>query len=289
MNIIKTTLGMAMLFALFMAIGQMLGGQSGATIGFAFALIMNFGAYWFSDSIALMSSGAVPVAEPEAPELYAMVRHLAEKANLPTPRIYRIPTEQPNAFATGRDPAHAAIAVTDGIWRSLSREELEGVLAHELSHVKHRDTLISTIVATLAGAIGMVASMARWAALFGGLLRDDDDDGGPIAALVLMIVAPIAALLIQLAISRYREFDADAGAAKITGRPLALAGALEKIERIAEGRPLQVNPSFSHLYIVNPMGGDRLSWLMGLFRTHPPTPERVARLESMAAHMRSDR
>lgn len=275
-----------MLFVLLMAAGQAFGGQSGLMIGFVFALGTNAAAYWFSDRIALAMSGAIEVSEAEAPEMHQMVARLAAQAGLPTPRVYRIPAGQPNAFATGRDPAHAAVAITDGIWNILSRDELEGVIAHELAHVKHRDTLICTVAATMVGVISYLSQIAQWTAMLGGLRDDDDEGGGGIAgALIMMIVGPIAALLIQLAISRSREFDADLGGAKITGKPLALASALQKIERVAEGAPLDVNPSYAHMYIVNPLGGDNLRAIATLFRTHPLTKERVARLEALAARM----
>jgi heat shock protein HtpX len=274
---------MAGLFSVMMFFGQLVGGHAGLMFGFLIALATNGIAYWFSDKIALATNQAQELTEAQAPELFGIVRRLAQQAGLPMPRVYRVPTRQPNAFATGRDPQHAAIAVTDGIWQMLSRDELEGVLAHELAHVKHRDTLITTVVATMAGAISFMAQILQFEAFFGGLGDRDNRGGNVIGLIAMMILAPIVALIIQLAISRSREFEADRGGALITGRPLALASALEKIENVAERAPLNVNPSYAHLFIVNPMGGDKLRWISALFRTHPLTQDRVARLEAMAA------
>jgi len=288
MNTLKTGLLMALLFGLFMALGRWLGGPGGLVIGFALALATNFFAYWFSDKMALAMSGAQEVDEARAPDLYAMVRRLARNANLPMPRVYVTPAPQPNAFATGRNPQHSAVAVTQGILQLLPPDELEGVLAHELAHIKNRDILISSIAATMGGAISMVAQMAQFSALFGGLNRSNDDEEGsgganPLGLLVGIIVAPLAAFLIQMAISRTREYGADRGGAEISGKPLALARALRRIETYAERAPMNINPAASHMYIINPLGGDTLKSLATLFRTHPLTDERVARLEALAA------
>jgi len=240
---------------------------------------MNLGSYWFSDKIVLAIYGAQPIDEARAPGLYAIVRRLTTRAGLPMPRVYLIPTETPNAFATGRDPHHSAVAVTEGIMRLLNEDELEGVLAHELAHVKNRDVLISTIAATLAGAITYLAHMAQWAAMFGGRSSDDENRGGnPLGLILMAVLAPLAAMLVQLAVSRAREFQADATGARVAGRPWGLAQALEKLERANKIAPMAVNPSTAHLFIVNPLGGDVL---MRLFSTHPPLEERIARLRAM--------
>lgn len=287
MNALKTGVLMAMLMALLMGLGWWLGGQRGLIVGFGFALISNFIAYWFSDKIALMMGRAREVSEAEAPELYAIVARLSQRAGLPMPRVYIADSPQPNAFATGRDPEHSAVAATTAILQMLSPDELEGVLAHELSHVKHRDVLISSIAATIAGTIGFVASMARWGMMFGGYGygRDDRDRGNPLLILVGTMVAGLAATLIQLAISRSREYAADQGGGELSGKPLALASALARIERGAERMPMNVNPAAAHLYIINPLGGEALRGIAALFRTHPPTEERIARLEEQAREM----
>ena len=266
---------------LLVFVGAAIGGRSGMIFAFAIATIMNFGTYWFSDKIVLRMYRAQPVSEAEAPELYAIVRTLVQKAGLPMPKVYIIPEATPNAFATGRNPEHVVVAVTQGIMKLLSREELSGVIAHELAHIRHRDMLTGTIVATIAGAISMLAQMAQWAMLFGGGSRRDDDEGGsPIAALVMMIVAPIAAMLVQMAISRTREYDADAGGAKIAGNPLGLANALLKLEKGNEVIPMaDAKPATAHMFIVNPLHG---GGLMKLFSTHPPIAERVKRMNEMA-------
>jgi heat shock protein HtpX len=239
---------------------------------------MNFFAYWFSDKIVLKMYRAKEVTEAEAPELYGTVRRLAQKAEIPMPRVYIIDQEQPNAFATGRNPGHAAVAVTTGIMRILSKEELQGVIGHELAHVKHRDILISTIAATIAAAISFLAQMAQWAMIFGH--RGDDDEGGsPIAALVMMIVGPIAAMIIQMAISRSREYVADEGGARIAGNPRYLSGALRKLHQASQKIPMKANPATSHMFIVNPLSG---GGILKLFSTHPPIEERISRLESMS-------
>ncbi len=258
--------------------GAALGGRQGMTFALMIAFFMNFISYFFSDKIVLMMYRAKEVTESEAPVLYRIVRRLTQKAGMPMPKVYIIPDMSPNAFATGRNPEHAAVAATEGIMQILTEEELAGVMAHELSHVLHRDILISTVAATIAGAISYLAQMAQWAMIFGGGRRRDDD-GNPIAALVMMIVAPIAAMMIQLAISRAREYSADEGGAKLLGDPLALASALKKLTRGVQAMPMQTNPATSHLFIVNPLSG---RGVMKLFSTHPPLEERIARLEAMA-------
>jgi heat shock protein HtpX len=279
MNTLKTGLLLGALTGLLMLIGGWFGGQNGVVIAFIFAMVMNLGSYWFSDKLVLSMYHAQPVSENEAPELYAMVKTLAMKASLPMPRVYIIPGETPNAFATGRDEHHAVVAVTEGILRILNREELEGVLAHELTHIKNRDILIGSIAATLAGAIVMLANMAQWAAIFGGGRSDDDEGGGGIVGLILMaVLAPLAATIIQMAISRSREYMADDGGARISGKPYGLAGALEKLSRASQAIPMEANPSTAHMFIVNPLTGRSL---MNLFSTHPPIEERIARLRSM--------
>ncbi len=266
---------------LLLAVGSAIGGRSGLVIAFVFSLLMNFFAYWFSDKIVLAMYGARQVTEAEAPKLHAMVRRLATRAGLPMPKVYVIPSLTPNAFATGRNPQNAAVAVTEGILRLLDEDELEGVLGHELAHVKHRDILTATIVATMVGAITFLARMAQWSLFFFGG-RDRENNTNWIAELVLIIVAPIAAVLIQLAISRAREFAADEGGAKISGKPLALANALRKLERGVESIPMEARPETAHMFIVNPLRGDGI---MKLFSTHPPIKERIARLEKLAREM----
>jgi len=279
MNTIKTALLLGALTGLLMLIGGLFGGQQGVVIAFIFAMVMNFGSYWFSDKLVLRMYKARPVSESEAPELHAMVKNLALKASLPMPHVYIIPGDTPNAFATGRDERHAVVAVTEGILRILDRDELEGVISHELTHIKNRDMLIGSIAATLAGTIVMLAHMAQWAAIFGGASRDDEEGGGGIIGLILMaVLAPMAAAIIQMAISRSREYLADAGGAKISGKPYDLAGALEKLSRASREIPMEANPSTAHMFIVNPL--TRRS-LMNLFSTHPPIEERIARLRSM--------
>jgi heat shock protein HtpX len=263
-----------------MLIGQWLGGSQGLVIAFVFAVLMNFGSYWFSDKIVLAMYRAREVSEAEAPMLYRIVHNLAVRAGMPMPRLYIIPSESPNAFATGRNPQHAAVAVTEGILRLMNERELTGVLAHELSHVQNRDILISSIAATLAGVVMMVANMARWAAFFGGMNRDDREGGGGIIGLIAMsILAPVAAAIIQMAISRTREYEADASGARMSGDPLGLASALGKLGAASERIPLDASPQTSHLFIVNPLSGRSL---MQLFSTHPPLEERITRLRRMA-------
>ena len=280
-NLFKTAVLLAALTSLVVLIGQAIGGQQGMLIAFILAVAMNFGSYWFSDRIVLAMYRAQPIEEAQAPDLYRIVRRLTTRASIPMPRVYLIPGDTPNAFATGRSPQHAAVAVTEGIMRMLDDEELEGVLAHELSHVKNRDTLTMTIAATLAGVITYLAHMAQWAAIFGGGRRDDEEGsgGGVFGALLMAILAPIAAMLIQLAISRAREFQADASGAQLAGRPWGLAKALEKLEMASRMAPMDATPATAHLFIVNPLRGEGLATL---FSTHPPIQERIARLRAMA-------
>lgn len=258
--------------------GGAFGGKQGMTIALIFALGMNFFSYWYSDRIILAMYRARRVTEPEAPELHGMVRELAAKAGMPMPKLYMVEADQPNAFATGRNPEHAALAVTTGIMRILSQEELRGVIGHELAHIRHRDILISTIAATIAGAISYLAYMAQWAAIFGRL--DDDEGGSPIAALAMMIVAPLAALIVQMAISRSREFEADTGGAELAGNPRYLSSALRKLQMATQKIPMKANPATSHLFIVNPLSGRGIT---RLFSTHPPLEERIRRLEGLSA------
>jgi len=279
----KTGMLMIVLTALLVLIGQLVGGPRGAVAMFAIAAGMNFLTFFFSDRIVLAMYGAQPVASrADAPELWDAVEEQARRAGLPMPRVYVIPQEAPNAFATGRSPRHAAVAATQGILRSLSRRELAGVIAHELAHVKHRDTLISTLVATLAGAIMMIASIGRWGMMFGGGRRDDEDRNplGAILGIAVLILAPIAAVLIQMAISRSREYAADAAGARASGQPLGLANALRRLEVAAGRTPMPASPATSHLFIVNPLSAQGVA---GLFSTHPRTADRIARLEAIAA------
>jgi heat shock protein HtpX len=278
MNGLKTLMLLMLLTLLLVWGGAALGGKQGMTIALMMAFFINFVSYFFSDKIVLAMYRAQQVTEAEAPVLYRIVRRLSQKAGIPMPKVYIIPDSSPNAFATGRNPSHAAVAATEGIMQILSEDELSGVMAHELAHVLHRDILISTIAATIAGAISYLAQMAQWAMIFGGGRRNDDEGGNPIAALVMMIVAPIAALLIQMAISRSREFSADEGGASLQGNPMPLANALRKLEKGVSMIPMQANPATSHLFIVNPLSGKSL---MKLFSTHPPIEERIARLEAM--------
>jgi heat shock protein HtpX len=277
-NIFKTAMLLAILTAMLVLIGGAIGGQQGMVVAFLLALVMNFFSYWFSDRIVLAMYGARPIEEGQAPALYAMVRRLATRAGVPMPRVYLIPSDTPNAFATGRNPQHAAVAVTEGIMRLLDEDELEGVLAHELSHVTNRDVLISTIAATLAGAITYLAHMAQWAAMFGGGREDDEGGSNPFALILMAVLAPLAAMLVQLAVSRAREYQADASGAKLAGKPWELAKALEKLQMAQQVVPMAANPSTAHLFIVNPLSGQAL---MNLFSTHPPIAERIARLRAM--------
>jgi heat shock protein HtpX len=277
-NVFKTALLLAVLTVMLVLLGGAIGGRQGMFIAFILALVMNFASYWWSDKIVLAMYRAQPITEAQAPGLYNMVRRLASKAGVPMPRVYLIPSEQPNAFATGRSPEHAVVAVTEGIMRVLDDDELEGVLAHELAHVVNRDVLISTIAATLAGAITYLAHMAQWAAIFGGGRHDDEDAPSPIVMMLMAIVAPLAALLVQMAVSRSREFQADATGARLAGRTWGLSKALEKLEMASHAVPMNANPATAHLFIVNPLSGRAL---MKLFSTHPPMHERIARLRAM--------
>jgi heat shock protein HtpX len=274
-NSIRTGILLAGLTVLVMIIGHLLGGRQGTIIAFFFAVIMNFGSYWFSDKIVLSIYRAKPVSEAEAPQLHRLVRQLTQQSGLPMPKICVMPSESPNAFATGRDPNHAVVAVTQGILRLLSEDELKGVLAHELAHIKHRDILIGSIAATMAGAIMMIAYMARWAALFGGLGDRDDDGGGVIGLIAMSILAPIAAMVIQMAISRSREYAADAAGASYAGSPYGLAKALQKISSASKRIPMQAQPSTAHMFIMNPLSGKSM---MNLFSTHPPVEKRIEKL-----------
>lgn len=282
MNWIKTFFLMGVLTALFMGVGYGIGKFNGMLIAFFLAAVMNFAGYWFSDKLVLAMYRAQPLSESDSPQIYSMIDRLTHQAGLPMPKLYLIDTDMPNAFATGRDPNHAAVAVTSGLMRLLGSDEVEGVIAHELAHVKNRDILIGTIAATMAGAIMIFARMAQFAAIFGGMRSDDDDRGGGIGALLIAIVAAVAASLIQLAISRSREYQADYTGAKISGKPLGLANALLKLERGNELPHEEPVPATAHMFIVNPLNG---GGLMSLFSTHPPIPERVARLQAIAREM----
>lgn len=281
MNNLKALTLMGLLTVLLVVIGSAVGGPRGAGTFFIIALGMNLFSYFFSDKMAIAMTRSQPVSEQQAPELYEVVRRLTQRAGLPMPRIYITPSEQPNAFATGRNPQHAAVAVTNGLLHLCNREELEGVLGHELAHVRNRDILISTIAAALAGAITWIGNMLQWGAMFGGIGRDNEDNQGALGlagTLAMAIIAPLAATLIQLAISRSREYQADQVGARIAGSSEGLANALLKLERGARYAPMEVNPATSHLFIVNPLSGQSL---MKLFSTHPPIEERVKRLRAM--------
>lgn len=274
-NTLKTTFLLGALTGLLMMFGQLFGGRTGMVVAFGFAVLMNFGSYWFSDRIVLAIYRAKPVSEADDPGLHAMVRNLSSRAGLPMPRIYRIPQAAPNAFATGRNPKNAVVAVTDGIRQLLTDEELSGVIGHELAHIGHRDILISSIAATLAGAIMMLANMARWALIFGG---GRDDDHNPFGAFLMAILAPIAAIIIQMAISRSREFQADEAGARIAGNPTHLASALGKLSMASKRLPMASNPATSHMFIVKPFSGRSI---LELFSTHPPVEKRIERLNRM--------
>ena len=278
MNVFKTTVLLVCLTLLLILVGGLVGGRSGMVFALVLAAVMNFTSYWFSDKIVLKIYRAQKIEEKDDPRLYRIVRTATQNARLPMPQVYVIPTDSPNAFATGRNPNHAAVVATHGILKILDDDELEGVISHELAHIKNRDILTASVVATIAGAIGMLAFMARWAAIFGGY-GSDSNRGGGLGLLVTAIVAPIAAMLIQLAISRSREYAADQGAASISHKPLALAQALEKLQNASKRIPLEANPSTAHLFIVNPLRGGGIA---SLFSTHPPVKERVARLRKMA-------
>jgi len=274
MNTIKLVLLLSSLAGILMIIGYFVAGKIGVVIAFVLSMVLNFGSYWYSDQLVLKMSGAQEVTEASAPQLYATVRTLAEKANLPMPRVYIMQQDSPNAFATGRNPEHAAVAVTTGIMKILNKDELSGVIAHELSHIQNRDTLIGTVAATMAGAVVMVATVARWGAVFGM----GEDGGRTLGLIATAIVAPIAATLIQMAISRSREYLADERGARMSGKPQALAGALAKLGRGVQAKPMDANPSTAHLFIVNPFSG---STVMNLFSTHPPIEKRIERLMKM--------
>jgi heat shock protein HtpX len=281
MNTTKTIVLMVGLTVLLVFVGGAFGGRQGMMLMFLIAFGMNMFSYWFSDKIVLKMYSARQVTEAEAPVLYGVTQNLALKMNIPMPKVYVIPSDAPNAFATGRNPSHAAVAATEGILRLLSRDELEGVMAHELAHVRNRDILIGTIAATVAGAISMIANMAQWAMIFGGFggRRDEDEGGGSMVGGILMIIlAPIAAALIQMAISRSREYQADATGARVCGNPLSLANALRKLHMGSQRIPMDANPATAHMFIVNPLRG---GGLVNLFSTHPPMEERIARLEKM--------
>ncbi len=278
MNTMKTFLLMGVLTVLFVTIGGALGGQSGMTMALLFAGVMNFVSYWWSDKIVLRMYGARELSPTEAPDLFRMTEELTQRAGLPMPKLYMIEGDQPNAFATGRDPQHAAVAVTEGITRLLTRDELRGVIAHELAHIKNRDILIGTIAATFAGAISYLANMAQWAMIFGGRSSDDEEGSNPVTGILMMILAPIAAMLVQMAISRSREFLADETGAQMSGNPLSLASALRRLHAGSESIPMDATPATAHMFIVNPLSGGSF---MSLFSTHPPMEERIARLEAM--------
>lgn len=284
MNTLKTGLLLAVLTVLLVAIGQLLGGSQGATIAFIFALLMNLGAYWFSDKIVLAMYRAKPLEEAEAPQVYRVVREIASRSGMPMPKLYWMPTVTPNAFATGRSPKHAAVAVTSGLLKLVNEEELKGVLAHELSHVKNRDTLVMSVAAAIAGAIMMLARMAEWSLWFGGSRSRDGENRGAgalqlVVMLLIAILAPLTAMLIQMAISRTREYGADDTGAHLAGSPYGLASALEKLDQATRAYPLpNANPATTHLFIVNPLSAGAIATL---FSTHPPIAERIRRLRSM--------
>lgn len=286
-NQFKTTVLLTLMTVFIMVVGRILGGQQGMIIALVFAGAMNFFSYWFSDKMVLRMYRAEEVSPSQAPELYGMVEELAQRAGLPMPKVYIIPQDSPNAFATGRNPENAVVAVTRGLLNLMNREEIKGVLAHELGHVKNRDILIGTIAATMAGAVMMLANMAKWGAIFGGFRGNDEEGGGGmIGVIVTAIIAPIAAMLIQMAISRSREYLADATAAQITGNPEGLAGALEKLGAYSGRIPMQAEAATAHMFITNPLSGRSM---MSLFSTHPPIEERVARLRNERPRRPSER
>jgi len=278
MNAIKTTLLLGALTVLLVYGGMALGGEQGMILAFVFAVVMNFGAYFYSDKLVLKMYKAQPVTEAEFPEVYSMVRDLCRRAEIPLPKVYRIPSPQPNAFATGRNPEHAAIAFTDGILNMLNADEFKGVLAHELAHVKNRDILIGTIVATMAGAISMLANIAQWGMIFGGGRGGREGGGHPLVHILMIIIAPIAALLVQMAISRTREYQADRTGAELMGTPVPLANALAKMDRSAKQIPMDAEPATAHMFIVSPLSGKDM---MSLFSTHPPMEKRIAALMAL--------
>lgn len=269
---------MAVLSILLVLLGGAIGGQSGAMIFFLISLGINFFGYYNSDKVAIKMTKSQPISEEQAPQLYQMVRNLTKRAQMPMPRLYITPSQQPNAFATGRNPEHSAVAITEGLIRMLNKEELEGVIAHELAHIKNRDVLVGTIAASMAGAVTMIGHMLQWTAIFGGMGGDDDEGIGGIGALALAILAPIAAMIIQMAISRSREYGADATGAQIAGNTNGLANALLKLERAAHSVPMKVDPAASHLFIVNPLSGASMA---KLFSTHPAIEDRVGRLKQL--------
>lgn len=279
-NTLKTGFLLAVMTVLFLLVGEAVGGRNGMVMAFGIAVLMNFGSYWFSDKIVLRMYGAKEVTEAEAPQLHGVVRRLSLAAGLPMPKVYIMPTDSPNAFATGRNPQHAAVAVTEGIVRILSADELEGVLAHELAHVKNRDILVGTVAATLAGAVMMLARFAQFAAIFGGGGRDRDEEGGGgiLGLLFMAIVAPLGAMLVQMAVSRSREYLADETGAKVCGKPMSLARALEKISGASRAVPMGASPATAHMFIVSPLTG---GGMLSLFSTHPPVEKRVERLRAM--------
>jgi heat shock protein HtpX len=279
-NYIKTALLLGLMTGLALASGYLIGGQTGMVVALVLSAALNFGSYWFSDKIVLGMYRAKPVSEPEAPRLHAIVDGLVARADMPKPALYILPQPAPNAFATGRNPEHAAVAVTAGLLELMEDQEVEGVIAHELAHIKNRDILISSVAATIAGAITMLATMARWAAIFGGFGGRDDRDGGILGLLAMMIVAPLAAVMVQMAISRSREYGADATGAQIVGQPYGLASALEKLGHYSKRVPMQATPATSHMFIVTPLTGRAF---MNLFSTHPPIAERVRRLTGQPA------
>ncbi|MGH9549966.1 MAG: zinc metalloprotease HtpX [Terriglobales bacterium] len=276
MNMLRTLVLIGFLTALAVSLGYMLGGRSGMIIAFIFSLITNIGSYWFSADIALRANNAQPVSREQAPELYQIVENITKRANLPMPQVYVIPTAAANAFATGRDPEHAAVAVTEGIMRILNWNELEGVLAHEIGHVRNRDILITSMASVMASAVTMIA---HWGMYFGSAQGERDRGVNPIFAILLAVLAPVAAFFIQLAISRSREYEADSTGAELCGKPLELADALRKVDEAAQQRPMQVNPAYSSMYIIKPDPGNLM---VNLCSTHPPTAERIRRLEKMA-------
>ncbi|HEX8835045.1 MAG TPA: zinc metalloprotease HtpX [Abditibacteriaceae bacterium] len=281
MNVLKVGVLLTALTALFMGLGYTLGGSVGIVIAFGLALVMNVGSYWYSDKIVLGMYGAQPLSPQSAPELYRMTENIAQRANIPMPKLYVIADPQPNAFATGRNPQNSAVAVNQGLLDMLNRDEVEGVIAHEIAHIKHRDTLTMTVVATLAGAVMMLAQFGQIAAMFGGGSNDEDGEGtNPFVFLLMIIVAPIAATMVQMAVSRAREFEADATAAHLTGRPDGLINALAKLERGVHAIPSHANPQTAHMFIANPLAGMGGS-LMNLFTTHPPMDKRIAALNAL--------
>lgn len=282
MNGLKTVLLLGLLTGLLLFVGEAIGGRNGLVLGLGLAVVLNFASYFWSDKIALKMNGAQPISRDEAPMVYRILERLAANNQLPMPKVYAIPTDSPNAFATGRNPEHASVAVTQGIMRLLNEQELEGVLAHELSHVKNRDILISAVAATIAGALTMIARMAYWAELFGGFggrSSDNERGGGIFSGLLMIIVAPIAAMMIQMAISRSREYQADASGAAMTHNPEGLASALQKLDAYSKRLPMQASPSTAHMFIIQPFTGRGLMGAVGnLFSTHPPIPKRIERL-----------